>query len=164
MIEVSLLQKLTFLRLLTYGQTVKEAWSSAFDLPYSKEAVIELCGNEDFLALKARYEDEIKASGSTRDEVMLELDALNEEARKVTAELEGREKLEAIRVRQKGVELKARVSRKLGDKQEINIAVALPIMGDDGMLKAMEERKALSDGAAQKAEVVDAEFSEVEGG
>lgn len=160
MIEVSLLQKLAFLRLLTYGQSVKEAWISAIDIPYSKEAVAELCGNEEFLALKSKYEDEIRSSGSSRDEVMLELDALNEEARRITDELDGREKLEAIRVRQKGVELKARVSRKLGDKQEINIAVALPIMGDDGMLKAMEDRQALT--AQKKGEdIVDAEFSEV---
>lgn len=160
--EYSLLQKLTFLRLLAYGQSQREAWVSSFDEPYSADAVRELCASEEFLELKGKYEDEIRASGSARDEVMLELDALNEEARRVTEELNGREKLEAIRVRQKGVELKARVSRKLGDKQEVNVNVALPIMGDEGLLGAMEKRnEILEEKKKLEAGVVEAEFEEV---
>ena len=72
-----------------------------------------------------------------------------------------KDRLEAIKVQMKGVETKARISRKLGDKQEINVSVALPIMSDEAMLRAMEGRASLPSGGADSSGVIEADFTEV---
>lgn len=158
----SLLDKLSFLRYLSYGQGLEEAWLSAFGTRYRKEDCDALLRDSDFQELKRRYSDEIKSTGASREEIMLELDSLNEEARKVTDELDLSRKLEGIRVRQKGVELKARISRKLGDNQEVNVNLSLPVMDDKGLLKAMDERrKQIESDKKIGADIIEADFEEV---
>lgn len=160
--EASLLNKLLFIRNLVYGMGKKEAWVSAFSMPYNEKNLKELCSDEEFQELRAKYEDEIKNTGETRDACMLELEDLKRQAAEIGAMSDSpKDKLEAIKVQMKSVETKARISRKLGEKQEINVAVALPVMGDDAMLKAMDKRNELLENKSKEEEkIIDVEFEE----
>lgn len=168
MFRAPLLKKLLFIRNMVYGMGREEAWVSAFDIKYTEEALKELCCDEEFQDLRSKYEDEIKSTGETRDACVLEIEELKRQAAEIGAMADSpKDKLEAIKVQMKGVETKAKISRKLGEKQEINVAVALPIMGDEAMLKAMESRNVLpttDDRKEVQPEVVDAEFTEVNNG
>ena len=158
----SLLKKLIFIRNMVYGMGRKEAWVSAFDCNYSEKLMCELCSDVEFQGLREKYEAEIRSTGEARDSCILEIEELKRQAAEVGERSDSpKDRLEAIKVQMKGVETKARISRKLGDKQEINVSVALPIMSDEAMLRAMEGRASLPSGGADSSGVIEADFTEI---
>lgn len=155
--------KIRFLRYLSYGCSKEQAWVQTFGYEMTPEALSELVNDEDFQVLQNKYKDELRATGDTRDEIMMELDALNEEAAQVVAGSERvSERLESIKVRQKGVEMKAKISKKMSDKAEINLSVGMAVATDDELLRIMEQRaqKSLMK-QTEDNNTIDAEYEEV---
>ena len=72
------------------------------------------------------------------------------------------ERLESIKVRQKGVEMKAKISKKMSDKAEINLSVGMAVATDDELLRIMEQRaqKSLMK-QTEEDNTIDAEYEEV---
>ena len=154
--------KIRFLRYLSYGCSKEQAWVQTFGYEMTPEALAELVNEEDFQVLQNKYKDELRATGDTRDEIMMELDALNEEAAQVVAESERvSERLESIKVRQKGVEMKAKISKKMSDKAEINLSVGMAVATDDELLRIMEQRAQKSLMKQTDNNTIDAEYEEV---
>lgn len=154
--------KIRFLRYLSYGCSKEQAWAQTFGYEMTPEAFAELVNDEDFQVLKNKYKDELRATGDTRDEIMMELDALNEEAAQVVADSERvSERLESIKVRQKGVEMKAKISKKMSDKAEINLSVGMAIASDDELLRIMEQRAQKSLMKQTDNNTIDADYEEV---
>lgn len=154
--------KVRFLRYLSYGCSKEQAWVQTFGYEMTPEAFAELVNDEDFQALKNKYKDELRATGDTRDEIMMELDALNEEAAQVVAGSDRvSERLESIKVRQKGVEMKAKISKKMSDKAEINLSVGMAVATDDELLRIMEQRAQKSLMKQTDNNTIDAEYEEV---
>ena len=154
--------KIRFLRYLSYGCSKEQAWVQTFGYEMTPEALAELVNDEDFQVLQNKYKDELRATGDTRDEIMMELDALNEEAAQVVADSERvSERLESIKVRQKGVEMKAKISKKMSDKAEINLSVGMAVATDDELLRIMEQRAQKSLMKQTDNDTIEAEYEEV---
>lgn len=154
--------KIRFLRYLSYGCSKEQAWIQTFGYEMTPEALAELVNDEDFQVLQNKYKDELRATGDTRDEIMMELDALNEEAAMVVSgSYRVSEHLESIKVRQKGVEMKAKISKKMSDKAEINLSVGMAVATDDELLRIMEQRAQKSLMKQTDNNTIDAEYEEV---
>lgn len=160
------LEKMRFFRVFQTTGDGREAWIQAFgdSEEYSKEKLNEYLSDPDVQDFNRKALAEVQATGGTQTEIMLELDRLQKEAAEIKCESDDpKDKLDAIKTQMKAVEMKARVTKKLGEKQEIALQIALPVSGDEKLLKMMEERKKITDseGFKRNNETIDAEFEEV---